>query len=198
MPTTKPKLEFTELKKKWHRFPETKSEKVARKQAESLALEYAEKRQNGVFSHRTVERDLLSTTPIGGRKGHIYGRKKSQDPDKVCVYLLRFISIRKPYYKFLKIGITNVRIGTRFAEDCYRYKLTPLGVLRGLKRNDALKIEKRLHSMFADAKHEPDPGLLSGGNTECFYDEEGIVRTTLRIFALFNIELERIKAGLVQ
>ena len=59
------------------------------------------------------------------------------------------------------------------------------------KRSEALDIERRLHAMFAAKSYSPKLRLLSGGNTECFVDDDEIIKTVATLFEL-------VRAGLAQ
>lgn len=93
----------------------------------------------------------------------------------VSVYLIRFTLIMNPYYRFLKVGISN-DVRHRFDEDFLRYRQDTVARLNGLTRSRALQIEQRLHTLFSDKRHTPRIRLLSQGNTECFEDDPLIVK----------------------
>jgi hypothetical protein len=88
------------------------------------------------------------------------------------VYVLQFTH-KKTALTFLKIGITRNALSTRFEADLDRYTVNQLSILSGVKRSDALILEKTLHLLFKQQKFIPPIPLRSGGNTECFtYSEE--------------------------
>lgn len=107
-----------------------------------------------------------------------YGRRGQ---DLVCVYLVRFVSITSPTYGFLKVGITNEM--DRFAADSERYIHTVLNKRFCSSRKEALKIEANLHARYQHLTHKPRVPLLSGGNSECFEDNEVIVNDIVYVFS---------------
>lgn len=194
---TKKKADFEEYRKRARRFPDaTKIKDNARKDSNrfsnSRAARFAELKQIGNYNQNTMERreDVINLGWFGV-KG--YGKRKLPDPNIVKVYLVRFRSKRNPFYSFIKIGISNSGTRIRFFEDLGRYDILQLGAIKSIQRNKALEIEKRLHQMFADMQHIPNPTLLCGGNTECFVNDEQMITKVLEIFSLFTKELKRIK-----
>lgn len=119
---------------------------------------------------------------VKSKDGRRFGRNKSKE--RVCVYLIRFVSITNPTYSFLKIGITNEK--DRFDADSHRYSENVLKRFFCTGRNQALKIEQRLHKRYSEWCHKPKVPLLSGGNSECFLDLDSIVDDVNYVFDELN------------
>jgi hypothetical protein len=109
----------------------------------------------------------------------------------VGVYLIRFRSRTNPVYAFLKIGITN-DIKGRFDLDSHRYTTEIVATLYGLRRQEAVNIEKKLHGMFKVWSHIPRVPLMSKGNTECFEDQARVISRTMAVFSAFKAEMKRL------
>lgn len=186
-----------EARRRFGQFPvrvETKQERIARKQAESVPLERAESRALQLSTVcRTADRLLIYDRPANGAAKRVIERFEPDQPPperSVIVYLIRFSSRVSDEQPFLKIGITN-NMGERFGFDYYRYDASTVDTVSGLKRSEALDIERRLHAMFAAKSYSPKLRLLSGGNTECFVDDDEIIKTVATLFEL-------VRAGLAQ
>ncbi len=139
------------------------------------------------WHQRTIWSDVLVRRPVnGGQYRSARKSRKAKSKQNVNVYLFR-IKTKGSDETFLKIGITN-SIADRFEFDVVRYKFVLLGRVGCLSRKEAIRIEKRLHALFANLSYRPKNGFVSGGHTECFVDHERIIETTRSLFALVEEE----------
>jgi hypothetical protein len=104
---------------------------------------------------------------------------------KLCVYFVHFRSKQNPTYSFFKIGISDQH-GFRFDFDSHRYNYEFLKVHNVSTRTQALRLEKHLHTKFAEYSHVPSPALLSGGNSECFIFDKDLKSKILEAFTDLN------------
>lgn len=193
----KEKLSFEAAQRGFRRYPVIGRKKsVAQKQQESIPLERIERRALGLsHQYKTADRLLIFDRPVNrSAKSVTKPRAKQKKPPRsVSVYLVRFTSVPNPYHSFLKIGITN-NLPERFELDLYRHTCSHLNIVGKLTRREALKIEGRLHRMFVSKSYTPKVKLLSGGNSECFLEDQEIIDTVERVFAIVKNDL----AGLAQ
>ena len=172
------KVPFEIAQRGFRRFPVFDRKTVAQKQLESIPLERKESRALGLsHQYKTADRLLIFDRPVNrSAKNVTRPRAKPKKPERsVSVYLLRFTSVPNPYHTFLKIGITN-DLSARFELDLYRHTTTTLKIVKNLTRREALKVEGRLHRMFVNKSYTPTVKLLSGGNSECFVDDQEIMK----------------------
>lgn len=190
----KEKLSFEAAQRGFRRFPVINPKKsVAQKQQESIPLERIERRALGLsHQYKTADRLLIFDRPVNrSAKSVTKPRAKPKlPPHSVSVYLLRFTSVPNPYHSFLKIGVTN-DLSARFGLDLYRHTWSLLKVVKKLTRREALKVEGRLHRMFASKSYTPSVKLLSGGNSECFVDDQEIIDTVGIVFDLIKKEISQ-------
>ena len=189
---TKTKIPYEEARLKFKKFPLVNPKKtVQQKQEESIPLERRERYLLGLgHQNKTADRLLIFDRPANrGAKRVTAPRSKEKKPERsVAVYLIRFRSIMDPCLTFLKIGITNDQ-KNRFGFDVHRYNMETIKNVRNLTRKEALKIEGRLHRMFVEKSHTPKMKLLSGGNSECFEDDEEIISMTCKLFEIIKNDL---------